>query len=243
MKSILRDIVQHTHGLGVIDTIKVSGTDAATTIYGLATDLSMVLNARFKTPHPDFLGVTGMPNLSKLSTILGIPEYAEGANIKITRDREKPEVMTGVHFENAAGDFKNDYRFLGQLAVDKTFKKMANFTGAKWNVEITPTVANIQRLKFMASANSDQTTFVAKTEDGALKFYFGDAASHAGNFIFDNNVSGVLTKAWSWPTKVFIDILSLPGNKTLKISDQGSAMITVDSGIIDYDYMIPAFSK
>jgi hypothetical protein len=98
-------------------------------------------------------------------------------------------------------------------------------------------------MKFMASANSEETTFVAKVESGALKLYFGDASSHAGNFVFEQNVTGTLNKAWNWPVAAVIGILSLPGDKTFKISDEGAAMITVDSGIAEYSYIIPAQTK
>lgn len=121
--------------------------------------------------------------------------------------------------------------------------KTVKFKGVKWNVDIVPTVASIQRLKFQASANSEETTFVAKTENGDLKFYFGDHSSHAGNFVFQAGVTGTLTKSWSWPVAAVISILSLPGDKTFKIGDEGAAMITVDSGIANYNYIIPAQTK
>jgi hypothetical protein len=36
----------------------------------------------------------------------------------------------------------------------------------------------------------------------------------------------------------------LPGDKTMNISDENGALkITVDSGIADYDYIIPANTK
>ena len=104
-------------------------------------------------------------------------------------------------------------------------------------------MASIQKLKFQQSANSEETKFVAKTENGDLKFYFGDHSSHAGNFVFESKVSGKLSKAWAWPVDAVISILGLVGDKTLKISDEGAAMITVDSGIAQYNYILPAQTK
>jgi hypothetical protein len=37
--------------------------------------------------------------------------------------------------------------------------------------------------------------------------------------------------------------MDLPGDKTVKISDQGAAEITVDSGLAVYSYILPAMSK
>lgn len=243
MKDHLLDIVQHTHNLGVIDLVKITGTETDTALDAVAEDRSVILQAKFKGPVADFIGTFGMPNLGKLNTILNIPEYKEDAAITVsTQDRNGDKVPVGVHFENKAGDFKNDYRFMSSEIVNDKLKTV-KFKGVKWNVDIIPTNASIQRLRFQASANSEETTFIAKTENGDLKFFFGDHSSHAGNFVFQAGVSGNLNKAWAWPVNVVISILSLPGDKTFKISDEGAAMITVDSGIADYNYILPAQTK
>ena len=243
MKDHLQDIVQHTHGLGVIDLVKIVGTDAETALEAIAEDRTVIVQAKFKGVVADFIGTFGMPNLGKLNTILNIPEYREDADIVVTRqDRNGESVPVGVHFENKAGDFKNDYRFMAaEIVSDKL--KTVKFKGVKWNVDIVPSVASIQRLKFQAQANSEETTFTAKTEGSDLKFFFGDHSSHAGNFVFQTDVSGTLSKSWAWPVAVVISILNLPGDKTFKISDEGAAMITVDSGIAEYNYILPAQTK
>ena len=243
MKDHLQDIVQHTHGLGVIDLVKIVGTDTETALEAIAEDRTVIVQAKFKGVVADFIGTFGMPNLGKLNTILNIPEYREDADIAVARqDRNGESVPVGVHFENKAGDFKNDYRFMAaEIVSDKL--KTVKFKGVKWNVDIVPSVASIQRLKFQAQANSEETTFTAKTEGTDLKFFFGDHSSHAGNFVFQTDVSGSLTKSWAWPVAVVISILNLPGDKTFKISDEGAAMITVDSGIAEYNYILPAQTK
>jgi hypothetical protein len=113
----------------------------------------------------------------------------------------------------------------------------------KWGVEIVPTAASIQKLKFQSQAHSDATAFSTKTEDGNLKFYFGDVASHAGSFVFSDHCGGSLSKQLFWPLNVVNSIFSLPGDKTFKISDEGVAEITVDSGLAVYQYKLPAQSK
>ena len=77
---------------------------------------------------------------------------------------------------------------------------------------------------------------------GDLKFFFGDIASHAGSFTFAQT-SGTLNKQLNWPVSVVNSILSLPGDKTFKISDDGVAEITVDSGLAIYYYKLPAQTK
>jgi len=243
MRDHLLDIVKNTYGLGIIDLVKVSGTAEETTIEALAEDRSVIVQAKLNGPVAEFVGIFGMPNLGKLSTILGIPEYKENAKITLTKqDRNGAQVPVGLHFENAAGDFKNDYRFMSQEIVNDKLKtvKMRPVT---WNVEFEPTVANIQRLKFQASANSEENNFTAKTNNGNLELSFGDHSSHAGNFVFQAGVTGSLTKGWSWPVKAVISILDLPGDKKFSISDEGAAQITVNSGLATYNYILPAQSK
>lgn len=244
MQDYLKDVVQHTHSLGNIDLIKVTGTDQETLINSIAEDRSVILEAKFKNPVPEFVGTFGMPNLSKLNTILNIPEYKEGADVTVNSVTNADNTVqpTSIAFKNSAGDFKNEYRFMKAEVINDKLKAV-KFRGVKWNVDLVPTVASIQRLRFQAQANSEETTFTTKTENGALKIYFGDPSTHAGNFVFDSNVSGTLSKNWHWPVSAVISILSLPGNKTFKISDEGAAMITVDSGIADYNYIIPAQTK
>lgn len=243
MKDILQEIVQHTHGLGFIELVKVTGDENDTMVDAIAEDRSVILQAKFKNPVPEFIGVFGMPNLGKLNTILNIPEYKENAQLSINKQaKDGAEVPVGIHFENKAGDFKNDYRFMTSEIINeklKTFK----FKGVKWNVQFNPSVANIQRLRFQAQANSEENSFIAKTDNGNLTFYFGDHSSHAGNFVFEQNVTGTLSKPWSWPVAAVISILALPGDKTFMISDEGASQITVDSGVAEYNYILPALTK
>lgn len=243
MKDQLLDIVQHTHGLGGIDLVKVVGTETETVVSAIAEDRSVIVEAKFAGPVAEFVGTFGMPNLGKLNTILNISEYKEDAKIGITTaTRPNGTVPSGIKFENKVGDFKNEYRFmLAEIINDKL--REVKFKGAKWGVEIEPTAQAIQRLRFQAQANSDQTTFTAKTDTGNLKFFFGDHSSHAGDFTFASGITGSLSKAWLWPVNVVISILSLPGDKVLRISDEGAAQITVDSGIAVWTYTLPAQTK
>lgn len=244
MRDYLLDIVQHTYGLGVIDMIKITGTEDSTSVnaFDQATK-TVVLNAEFKKALPDFVGVFGMPNLDRLNTILNLPVYKDNAKITVTsqKDAEGNDTPSGVNFENETGDFKNNYRFMSTAVINDQLKNV-KMKQVKWGVEVTPTVQAIQKLKFQAMAHSDATAFSSKTENGELKFFFGEQASHAGSFTFATT-SGTLTKQLNWPISVVNSILSLPGDKTFKISDEGVAEITVDSGLAVYHYMLPAQTK
>lgn len=244
MIEYLKDIVGHTFSLGNIEIVKVTGTEDETVIESLSEDRSVIIKAKTLNPIPEFIGTFGMPNLSKLNILLGIPEYRENAKVSVTKknDKAEGEILAGLHFENKVGDFKNDYRFMTSAIVNERMKSL-KFKGAKWNVEFEPTVHSIQRLKYMTQANSEETTFVAKSDKTDLKLYFGDHSSHAGNFVFASDLEGSVAREWAWPVSVVNSILSLPGDKFYRISDEGVSQITVNSGLAEYNYLIPAMQK
>ena len=121
--------------------------------------------------------------------------------------------------------------------------KTPKFAGVNWHITFEPTNAAIQRLKWQMSANLEEPNFTAKTDGGDLKFSFGDHSTHSGNFIFHPGIDGQLKRAWAWPAKQFASILDLTGDKTVQISNDGAAQITVDSGLGVYKYILPAQSK
>jgi hypothetical protein len=240
MKDHLLDLVEHTHKLGCIDLVKITGDDKSTDIFGIAEDRSVIVEGRYSNPVPEFIGLFGMPNLAKLNILLNLTEYKEGAELTVTRkDTGAPD---GITFQNATKDFKNTYRFMASEIVTEKAKAV-KFKGVNWNIEFEPTVAAIQRLKMQAQANVEELNFQARTNNGNLEFSFGDHSTHSGNFVFHPGVTGTLKRAWSWPIKTVISILDLTGDKVMKISDDGAAQITVDSGLATYTYIIPAQSK
>jgi hypothetical protein len=243
MKDILTDIVTHTHSLGIIPLVKITGTDAETLIESMAEDRSVIINAKTNSPVSEFLGTFGMPNLDKLSLHLRNPEYKENAKIEVViAERNGEDIPVSLHFENSTGDFVNDYRFMNQQIINEKLKTV-KFKGAQWDIELEPSVASIARLKLQAAAHTEETVFQVKTENSNLVFFFGDASTHAGSFVFESNVKGKLKQTWSWPVTQVMSILNLDGDKIMKIADAGAMMITVNSGLASYDYILPAQTK
>jgi hypothetical protein len=240
MRDYLLDLVEHTYDLGCIDLVKIVGDTSKTEIVGLAEDLSVVIRGNFHNPVADFVGTFGMPNLGKLKTLLNLQEYREDAKLAITKGSTgEPD---GIVFENKIGDFKNNYRFMASGIVNEKLKT-AKIRPVTWHIEFEPTNAAIQRMKWQMSANAEEANFQAKTDGGDLKFFFGDHSTHSGNFVFHPGVSGQLKRAWAWPAKQFVSIMDLTGDKKVRISDDGAAEITVDSGLAVYQYLLPAQSK
>jgi hypothetical protein len=242
MKSILQDIVAHTNKLGFLNIVKVTGTKDKTLIDSMADDRSVIMYAETKDPQPAMQGIFGMPQLEKLRYLVDGKEYQEDAKIEVvTADRNGETLPVGLHFENKDGDFKNDYRFMHTEIINEKLKTV-KFRGVNWHVEVTPTVAAIQKFNFQAGANTEHTTFLAKTDGDKLVFTFGDQSSHGGEFVFATGVTGKLTKAWTWPVVSVLSILKIAdaNNAKVSFSNEGAMQIELDSGVAVYKYIIPA---
>jgi len=243
MKDILQDVVAKTHALGFLSLVKITSENEATTIESMAEDRSVILSSETHTAVPEFKGTFGMPNLDKLALHLKNPEYQKDAKIAVVEAERNGEVIpTHIHFENTSGDFENDYRFMNKQIIEEKLKSV-KFKGASWNVTFQPSMASIGRMKLQSAAHSEEPTFNVSTKDGDLVFSFGDASTHAGNFVFEAGVEGTLAHSWSWPVAQVQSILNLDGDLTMSISDQGAMQISVDSGLAKYDYILPAQSK
>lgn len=242
MQDLLKDIIAHTHNLGFLNIVKITGTEDKTQIDSMADDRTVIMFAETADPHPDMIGVFGMPQMSKLRYLLECPEYKEDATINVVKaTRNDVEVPVGIHFENKTKDFKNDYRFMNTEIINEKLKTV-KFRGVKWDVEIEPSVSAVQRFQFQAQANNEHATFLVKTEGTDLKFTFGDAASHGGEFIFATGVSGKLNKNWTWPVTPILSILKIAdvNNTKMSISNEGALQLTLDSGLAVYKYIVPA---
>ena len=246
MKDILQDIVAHTHSLGFLSLVKI-GNDESTTIDSMAENRSVILSAETHTKVPEFTSTFGMPNLDKLALHLKNPEYQKDAKIDVVSgDRNGETVPTHIHFESNAGYFKNDYRFMNKAIIEEKLKTV-KFKGATWNVEFTPSVAAIGKMKLMTAGFTEEPNFNVETRDTGgvtdLVFSFGDEGTHYGEFVFQNAVTGSLQHKWAWPVNEVQAILNLNGDITMSISDQGAMQIKVDSGLAQYSYILPAQSK
>jgi hypothetical protein len=240
MFDILKEIISHTYALGNIDLVKIEGTASETKFAAMSPSRSVVIRAAFKTPVTEMDGTFGLPNLGKLSTILGIGEYKENAAVSIAKQkRGDEEVPATIIFENEAGDFRNEYRLQSREIIDAQLPTPP-FKGAKIDVTVTPSVASIQRFGYQAKANSEETKFTVKTVNGDLKFSFGDASTHSGNFVFHRGITGDLKKEHAWPIAEVLSVLGLSGDKVMEFSDSGALIIKVDSGLAEYSYIFPA---
>ena len=73
MQDLLKDIVSHTHNLGFLNIVKITGTDKTTKIDSMADDRTVVMFGETLNPQPEMIGIFGMPQLNKLKYNLECP--------------------------------------------------------------------------------------------------------------------------------------------------------------------------
>ena len=248
-KDILLDVVKHTAGLGIIENIKVTGTDEATIFEAIDADKTVILNARLHSAAPEFKGEFGMGNLGLLNSLTKLSNYNEdGASLEIvreTRSEEDGEIPTTIIFRDTCGS-KDQYRFMSKAIVEQAMK-IGKFRGADWKVVVQPTTLKVSQLAETAGIYSGvEPTFSVKTQDGELMFEVGSSEGGIiGRRTFASNVEGTLNSTWSWNLSTVLNILKLgmSGTCIIKFSDQGVCQIDIDSGVGLYSYILPAISQ
>ena len=248
MKDILLDLVDHTAGLGFIENVKVTGTDAETSFEAMDPDRTVILNAKTTNPVPELIGEFGMGNLGFLNGIVNLDGYkADEAVINVkTRERNGQVSPDSLTFEDQYGN-TDQYRFMSKEVVEQQLKTV-KFRGVNWNVSFEPSKQSVQELAQIAGIYSTiEPTFSVKTENGNVVIGVGtdDGSGHVGKRIFARNVDGELKQNWSWPLHQVLGILKLgmSGACVMNISDQGALQISIDSGLAIYDYILPAMNK
>jgi hypothetical protein len=243
LQEILQDIVSHTHSLGFLPLVKSTTDETETTLESIAPDRTVVLYGKIHNVVPDFTGVIGFPNMEKLAHHLKNPEYKENATIQVVPvTRNGSTYPDHIYFENASGDFRNEYRFMNSAIINEKMKGV-KFRGVKWDLNFIPSPESIKRLKLQSVANSEQKNFQVKTDGTNLVITFGNASTHVGSFVFATDITGSLSHTWEWPVDQTMSILNLDGEKHVYISDNGAMKIEVDSGLVKYEYILPAATK
>lgn len=239
MKDTLLDLVSHTLPVG-IEVAKYVVEDDTVKIFGITDDQATLLQARTHKPVEGFDGTFGIPNLSKLSSLLNLEPYKDGG--KLTLESNNDGVPSNVHFENADGDFKNDHRFMTTATINERVKSAELKRAPSWDVELVPEGTSVMRFGWQAGITDDEV-FAVRTDDGNLLFQFGDQSTHRGEFVFASGVEGKMKGHCLWFINRVLPILKLDGDISMSFDDAGLLKITVDSGLAVYDYYLPATTR
>jgi len=245
-RDIVQDIVKHTAGLGFITSVKVTGTDESTTLDAMDADRTVILQAKLHNAVPEFNGEFGLGNLGFLAGVTALGNYqTDDATVEVvSRDRNGVTSPDHLMFKDADGN-TDQYRFMSKEIIEQTLQTV-KFKGVEWDVTLEPTKAKVNELTQVAGIYGGiEPNFTVKTDGTDLIVTVGAAdGSFTGKRTFAQNVNGEITEGYAWPLAQVLAILKLgmSGTCVMQISKKGALMISVDSGIGKYDYILPALT-
>ena len=245
MKSLLQDIIKHTHGLGIFDKVRISCDDKKLSLLSYDEKRTVLLKAE-TVAVPDLKGVFGMPQLSKLDYLMKCPEYKEKATISLYKDKEDNESPNGIQFANKVGDFINKYRFMPTNVINAMMPEPVSKGVPAWDIELVPSRANIQRFEFQRGAHSDEPAFYPRTVNDSIEFVFGEANNHNGKFVFASGIKGKLNNDKGFSIDSTLKVLGLEATSEsciMRFSDKGMIQVEINSGIMVYTYHLLALAK
>jgi len=245
-RDIVQDIVKHTAGLGFITSVKVTGTDESTTLDAMDADRTVILQAKLHNTVEEFNGEFGLGNLGFLAGVTALGNYqTDDATVEVVaRDRNGVSSPDHLMFKDVDGN-TDQYRFMSKEIIEQTLQTV-KFKGVEWDVTLEPTKAKVNELQQVAGIYGGiEPNFTVKTEGSDLIVTVGAAdGSFTGKRTFAQNVNGEITEGYAWPLAQVLAILKLgmSGTCVMQISKKGALMISVDSGIGKYDYILPALT-
>jgi|TARA_R110002153_G_scaffold5049_1_gene23583 hypothetical protein len=243
IKDTLKDILRHTHNLGIFEMLKIAGTVERTDIVSVDTDKVVIFIANTKGPVPEFVDSTiGWNRLPVLDGYLKMFNDANDTVEVITEERNGEEAPTEIALKGADGNTAN-FRFMPASIIDAQLGNIEYLGSEDYDVSIVPTQKNLKDLTAINGILGQyESMFIPKVEDGALYFHVGDAGADRSKIKIADVAGGTITRDFSWPLDVILKILRLGdgSNVSLNINNQGVLKIVVDSGIGEYKYYLPA---
>jgi len=246
IKDILKDVLKHTHGLGIFEMVKITGDVEKTTVETVDGDKTVIFKGETHNPYPEFVDATvGLSRMQVLQGYLQYPGFdGEGSDVKInTQDRNGETVPVEVEFTSTDGNDAH-YRFMLADVINQQLKAI-KFKGAEFDLNVVPSDKNLKDLSYFNSVlGGFEANFSPKTDGTSLWFHIGDGISDRTKILINADIDGSITGDWKWPLDIVLKILRLSdtGNCVLSINDQGLLQIVVDSGLAKYTYLLPARS-
>ena len=124
IKDIFKDVLRHTHALGFIEMVKISGDESLTEIEAMDADKTVILKGKLHNPVADFIDQTvGLSRMSVLDGYLKFPGFGdENAKVNIeTQSRNGEDIPVEISFESAEGH-SGSYRFMLADVINQQLK-------------------------------------------------------------------------------------------------------------------------
>jgi hypothetical protein len=244
IKDTLKDILRHTHGLGIFDMVKITGTKEETVVETTDADKTVIFKGKTNTPVKEFVDAT--VGLSRMSVLNGYLQYQgfeeEGSSVGIvTQERNGETVPVEVKFEANEGT-DAVYRFMLADVINQQLKEI-KFRGAEFDIDIVPTAKNIKDLMyFNGILGAFESNFSPRVVDKKLYFHIGDGVSDRTKILIAEGITVKINADLRWPLDIVLKILKLSESSTalLSINSKGLLQIKVDSGLAEYTYLLPS---
>ena len=184
-------------------------------------------------------------NLGFLNGLTGLYNK-EGSEVEVSTVQRNGETVPDYFvFKDDQGN-NDKYRLMSKEIID-TQLEQSKFKGVKWDTSFEPKKSKVSEMAAKAGIYSAlEPTFTVKTENGNLVFTFGSdtGGSHFGRMVFAENVTGNIKEGYAWPIDKFLAIIKLGmvGECTVQFC-QVACMITINSGIGTYNYILPGHTR
>lgn len=238
IKNILTDLTKTTSGLS-FDIIKVTGTEEKTEFKSMSEDGTIIMKAKTKDVVPEFEGTFGLSNLKILSGYLSIfNSYDKDENVVVevnSSERNGTDVKTDITFR-ADKRSKANYRLVGENGL----KKILVAKSIEWNAAINELsrkkIGEFE--KFSGVLSSTVKKFSVSEDDGVISFTIGDDSGAVSSAVVEMGEvdDGNLSSSFKYPISEVKTVLGNDSPK-LKFSDKGFMMISVDTGLIEYEFI------
>lgn len=234
-----KDIVEHTHALGFIETVKLVGTPTDAKIETIDSDKTVVIYGEMYQP---ITGIESTIGLSRLAVLKGYMDSHTESTLTIVSEPRAggADLPTEIEFNDKKG-FVSNYRFISEAMISEHIK-VPPFRGATWNITFEPTKKSIARLAQQQGilGGFEKRFTVSVDSKNTINFNIGSGPNDRTVVPFQEHVNGTLKHAWTYPLTQVLSILKLSGNVKLSFSDMGAMKIDIDSGLGKYTYILPA---
>lgn len=247
LPQVFSDILDHTHGLGFIDMVKITSENKETKIEAMNQDKTVVAYGKLTDKLAELDGVVGLSRMAVLQGYLKFPPFTlDKATVEIIKQkRGTEEVPAEIKFSSPDGHDAS-YRFMHREVADEQIK-VPLFKGVEWDVVIVPSKDNMDQLSYFNGVlGGFEPVFTAKTDGKDLNLYIGSGASDRAMVPFTKNVSGTLKGNLSWPLVETLAILKLAAKAedcTMSFSNKGAMRIEMSTDFGSYEYILPARTK
>jgi len=241
IKENLKDILEHTYGLGFLDFVKLEGN----TVKALSEDKSVLLRGKLNEELDELNGQkVGMANMRILDGLLKFPVFQKDdavVTVVSATTREGIEYPRDVIFTSPSKHTAT-YTFMSGSNADKKVK-IPKLADDNFCIEFNVTEQNLTDLKYFAGMMSGlNKVFRLSLHKGEVEFNLGDEYSCQTIIPIASGVKGTMTDGMLFPLAQVLSILKLSNTEKCKIGiiDGVGMTITVTSEYGVYCYNLQA---